>query len=127
MSASRQRPAAGRPRIRRLIAAQVVVLALAAGIAGALAGRPAAAAAALGGATCLLPQAWFAYRVLGPGGDAGQMLRALYLGEATKLAAIVVLLVAIFRAWPDVPLAPLILGFIGVQAVHWFAPILLEN
>lgn len=127
MPATQQRQAARRPGIRRLVAAQGVVLVVAAGIASAIAGWTGGLAAALGGATCLLPQAWFAYRVLGPGGDAGQMLRALYLGEATKLATIVVVLVVIYRAWPDVPLAPLILGFIAVQAVHWFAPILLET
>lgn len=102
---------------------------MAATLAGVLAGPPAAASAALGGTACLLPQAWFAWRVLvvGRGGDAGRMLRALYWGEAVKLALIAVLLIAIFRTWPAVPPVPLVLGFIAVQAVHWFTPLLLDS
>lgn len=126
---SQQRSERSRPRVLRLISAQATVLAAAAALAGALAGPPAALAAALGGAACLLPQAWFAWRVLvaGAEGDAGRMLRALYWGEGVKLALIVVLLIAIFRAWPAVPPVPLVLGFVAVQTVHWFTPLLLDS
>lgn len=129
MPSSRERPVRSRPRVLRLIAAQAGVLAAAGTLAGALGGRPAALSALLGGTACLLPQAWFAWRVLGAGheGDAGRMLRALYWGEAVKLALVAVLLIAIFRAWPAVPPVPLVLGFIAVQTVHWFAPLLLES
>lgn len=126
---SQERPARSRPRILRLISAQAAVLLAATALAGALGGPPAALSAALGGTACLLPQAWFAWRVLAAaaGGDAGRMLRAMYRGEAVKLALIAALLVVIFRAWPAVPPVPLILGFIAVQTVHWFTPLLLES
>lgn len=129
MPSSQGLPAGSRPRVLRLLSASAAVLAAAAGVAGVLAGSPAATAAALGGTACLVPQAWFAWRVLiaGRGGDAGRMLRALYWGEAVKLALIVVLLIAIFRIWPAVPPVPLVLGFIAVQSVHWFTPLLLDS
>jgi ATP synthase protein I len=94
-----------------------------------LAGPEAALASLLGGLVCLLSQAWFAWRVfrVGPGDPPHAMLAAFYQGEVAKLALIVVVLIVIFRAWPQVPLAPLVLTFIAVQAVHWFAPLLLER
>jgi len=119
--ASRLRP------VRRLLWAQAGMAALAAAIAGAAGGPPAALAAVLGGLTCLVPQVWFAWRVFAA--DPGQpaaMLGALYVGEGLKLVAIAVAFVAIFRVWPAVPPLPLILAFIAVQTVHWFAPLLLE-
>lgn len=115
-------------RVRRLLAAQAGVAGIATAIAFAIDGEIAAAAAALGGLTCLLPGAWFAWRVFGADpSDPNAMLRALYRGEGVKLAAIAVAFVAIFRGWPDVPPAPLVLTFIAVQTVHWFAPLLLEQ
>lgn len=115
-------------RVRRLLAAQAGVTAIAVGIAFALGGRASAAAAALGGLTCLLPGAWFAWRVFGADpSDPNAMLRALYRGEGAKLAAIAVAFVAIFRGWPEVPPEPLVLTFVAVQTVHWFAPLLLEQ
>ena len=115
-------------RIRRLLAAQAGVAGLAVAIACAVDGQAAATAAALGGLTCLLPGAWFAWRVFGAdSSDPDAMLRALYRGEGVKLAAIAVAFAAIFRGWPEVPPAPLVLTFIAVQTVHWFAPLLLEQ
>lgn len=115
-------------RVRRLLAGQAVVAALATGVAYALDGSNASAAAALGALTCLAPNAWFAWRVFAAdSSDPGAMLRALYLGEGVKLAAIAVAFTAIFRSWPEVPPAPLMLSFIAVQTVHWFAPLLLEQ
>lgn len=115
--------------VGRLAAAQAAVIALAAVFSGAFAGRESALASMLGGLSCLLPQAWFAWRVfrVTPGESPQAMLAAFYQGEMVKLALIVVVLIVIFRAWPEVPLAPLVLTFIAVQAVHWFAPLLLER
>lgn len=115
-------------RVWRLLAAQAGVAAIAVVIAWITGGRPAATAAALGGLTCLVPQVWFAWRVFGADpADPGAMVRALYRGEGVKLAAIALAFVAIFRAWPEVPPLPLVLAFIAVQTVHWFAPLLLEQ
>lgn len=122
---------AGAARVRglvRLITLQALVVLAAAGTAAALAGRDAAAAAAAGGLICLVPHAWFAARLLAADpGDPGAVVRALYAGEGVKLAAIAIAMVALFRAWPDVPPLPLILSFIAVQAVHWLTPLLLEG
>lgn len=113
----------------RLIAAQVAVILAAIAVSGAFGGRESVVAGMLGGLTCLLSQVWFAWRVfrVGPGNSPQAMLAAFYQGEVAKLALIVVVLIVIFRAWPQVPLAPLVLTFIAVQAVHWFAPLLLER
>ena len=115
-------------RVRRLLAAQAAVVFAAVAIAWAAAGREAALAAVLGGLVSLVPQAWFAWRVFAADpADPGAMLRALYRGEGIKLAAIALGLVAIFRAWPEVPPLPLILTFIAVQLAHWLAPLLLDG
>ena len=127
---SSRRTAETRRRVvSRLAAAQGAVVILAAAISGAADGRDAALAAILGGLACLVPQTWFAWRVFRVGaGDSPQaMLAAFYQGEVVKLALIAIVLIAIFRAWPEVPLAALVLTFIAVQAVHWFAPLLLER
>lgn len=118
-----------RTRVGRLIAAQAAVVVLAAALSGVFAGREHALAGALGGLSCLLPQAWFAWRVfrVAPGGSPQAMLAAFYQGEVVKVALIVVVLIVVFRAWPEVPPVPLVLTFIAVQAVHWFAPLLLER
>lgn len=118
-----------RRRVGRLVAAQAGVIALAVAFSAALAGREPALASLLGGLSCLLPQAWFAWRVfrVTPGSSPQAMLAAFYQGEMVKLALIVVVLIVIFRAWPEVPPVPLVLTFIAVQAVHWFAPLLLER
>jgi len=113
----------------RLAGSQAAVILVATAISAAAGGASWALAGGLGGLACLLPQTWFAWRVFraGPGDPPRVMLAAFFQGEMIKLALIVVILVAIFRAWPAVPLAPLVLTFIAVQAVHWFAPLLLER
>lgn len=113
----------------RLAGSQAAVILVATAISAAAGGASWALAGALGGLACLLPQTWFAWRVFRarPGDPPRVMLAAFFQGEMIKLALIVVILVAIFRAWPAVPLAPLVLTFIAVQAVHWFAPLLLER
>ena len=120
--ASRLRP------VRRLLLAQAGTVAVAVVIAELTGGRHAASAAMLGGLTCLLPQVWFAWRVFAADpAKPVSMLGALYVGEGLKLASIAVAFVVIFRVWPGVPPLPLMLAFIAVQTVHWFAPLLLEQ
>ena len=113
----------------RMAGSQALVVLAAAAISAAVGGPEWALASALGGLACLLAQTWFAWRMFraGPGDPPRAMIAAFYQGEMVKLALIVVFLVAIFRAWPAVPLAPLVLTFIAVQAVHWFVPLLLER
>lgn len=118
-----------RPRIVRLVTAQFAAGLVATALAGLLAGAQAALATGLGASTGWLTHAWFAWRALGPAsrGDAHAMLRALYRGEAIKLAAIAVFLVGVFRLWPEVPALALVLGLVAVQVVHLLAPLLLES
>lgn len=120
---------ARRSLVARLAGSQALVILAATAISAGVGGASWALAGALGGLACLLPQTWFAWRMFraGPGDPPRVMLAAFFQGEMVKLALIVVILVAIFRAWPAVPLAPLVLTFIAVQAVHWFAPLLLER
>lgn len=126
---SQRSPSRPRPRIGRLVAAQFAVALAATALAGLLADAEAALATGLGALAGWLTHAWFAWRALGPAsrGDAHTMLRAMYRGEAIKLAAIAVFLVGIFRLWPDVPALALVLGLIAVQVVHLLAPLLLES
>lgn len=119
-----------RPRIDRLAAAYAAVALAATALAGVLGGVEAALAAALGGGVAAAAQAWLAWRVLRRrvlASDAQGMLRALYWGEAVKLAAVAVMLLVIFRYWPGVPALPLIATFVVLQAVHWCSPLLLER
>lgn len=126
---SQRSPSRPRPRIGRLVAAQLAVGLAATALAGLWADAEAALATGLGALAGWLTHAWFAWRALGPAsrGDAHTMLRAMYRGEAIKLAAIAVFLVGVFRLWPDVPALALVLGLIAVQVVHLLAPLLLES
>jgi F0F1-type ATP synthase assembly protein I len=113
-----------------LFAAYAGVAGAAIAIAAGLGGRAQASAALAGAAAAIGPQAWFAWRALRRRvltADAATMLRAMYLGEAVKLVAIVVILAGIFRYWPDVPALPLLMTFVAVQAVNWVTPLLLEG
>ncbi len=126
-------PPTEKPRVRvrlgRLMLTYAGVAAAAIAIAAGVGGRAQGVAAALGATAALAPQAWFAWRVLRRrvlASDAATMLRAMYFGEAVKLAAIVLILAGIFRYWPAVPPLPLLLTFVAVQAVNLVAPLLLE-
>ncbi|MDZ7748234.1 MAG: ATP synthase subunit I [Halofilum sp. (in: g-proteobacteria)] len=114
-------------------AAQAAVGGAGAALAAAAAGEQAAlasAAAGRAGRHCCR-SAWFAVARVSTRRDRGGRRRRccgrMYLGEAIKLAAIAVIFVGIFRVWPEVPPLPLILTFVAVQTVHWFAPLLLES
>lgn len=126
---SQHAPSRSQPRIVRLVAAQFAVGLIATALSALLAGAQAALATGLGAFASWLTHAWFAWRALGPAsrGDAHTMLRALYRGEAIKLAAIAVFLVGVFRLWPEVPALALVLGLIAVQVVHLLAPLLIES
>ncbi|MDZ7788293.1 MAG: ATP synthase subunit I [Halofilum sp. (in: g-proteobacteria)] len=128
MNAQQPRGASRLRRVRRLLVAQAGMAAVAVAVAWLAVDQTAAVAAMLGGLTCLVPQVWFAWRVFAADpAEPASMVRALYRGEGIKLATIALAFVAIFRAWPEVPPLPLILAFIAVQTVHWFAPLLLEQ
>ena len=72
---------------RAVCLAQLGILAVASGLAGAIWGRAEAIAALYGGLVALLPTAYFAYRVFAKRRtqDPGLMLGAFYLGELGKI------------------------------------------
>jgi ATP synthase protein I len=97
--------------------AQVCVSIVAAAVCWAGFGSVAAASAALGGATAVVPNAFLAARMLTPGLGRRAMLRSAWIGETGKLLLTVLLFGVIFGfVRPLVPLA-VFLSFIAAQLV----------
>ena len=82
-----------------------------------------------GGLCCALPNAYFVWRAFRFRGarQARQVVSSFYLGAAGKLLLTVAGFVMVFTLVK--PAAPLVLfgSFIAVQAVSWFAPLLLAQ
>lgn len=113
------------PRARRLafgvVLGQAVVSVIAAALALWMAGAPAAVSALLGGGIAAAGSLAMAALVFGrAGGSAQRVLGAFYVGEAVKLAVIVVLFVAVLKMVRIVPLA-LFAGFAATYLVYWIA------
>lgn len=113
------------PRARRLafgvVLGQAVVSVIAAALALWMAGAPAAVSALLGGGIATAGSLAMAALVFGrAGGSAQRVLGAFYVGEAVKLAVIVVLFVAVLKMVRIVPLA-LLAGFAATYLVYWIA------
>lgn len=91
--------------------------------------RVMAMSALLGGLICLLPNAWLVRKAFAFGGaqSAQRIVNSFYKGEAGKFLLTVCGFTLAF-AWIR-PLHPLMLmgAFVVVQAVNWFAPIILNN
>ena len=103
--------------------AQVCVSIVAAAVCWAGFGSVAAASAALGGATAVVPNAFLAARLLTPTRDLGHqaMFRSAWIGETGKLLLTVLLFGVIFGVVR--PLAPLavFVSFIAAQLVPFGA------
>jgi ATP synthase protein I len=113
------------PRARRLafgvVLGQAVVSVIAAACALAIAGRQASVSVLLGGGIAAAGSLAMAALVFGgPGGSAQRALGAFYVGEAVKLAVVVVLFVAVLKMVRVVPLA-LLVGFAATYLVYWIA------
>ncbi|MGB6605926.1 MAG: ATP synthase subunit I [Steroidobacteraceae bacterium] len=116
------------PRARRLafgvVLGQAVVSVIVAAGALAIAGRQAAVSALLGGGIATagsLAMAALAFSgARGSGGSAQRAAGAFYVGEAVKLAVVVVLFVAVLKMVRVVPLA-LFAGFAATYLVYWIA------
>jgi F0F1-type ATP synthase assembly protein I len=111
------------PHARRLafgvVLGQAAVTAIAALIAWGVAGWPAALSALAGGGIATagsLAMAALAFR----GSGARSALGAFYLGEAGKLALVVVLFVVALRVMRVVPLA-MLAGFAATYLTYWIA------
>lgn len=95
---------------------------LAALIAAVVAGGEAAVSAALGGAVYVLPSFMFALRLKAESArPQGPRPIVFLVGEFVKLAATLVLLVAIVISWPEVRWLPLMCGLIVALKANLFA------
>lgn len=85
-----------------------------------------AKSAGLGGVIAFLPSAYFALKVCrSQGKTPQQIVRGFYLGEAVKLALTAAFFFLALHM-PGVRFVPLMLGFIAVLSVFWFALLLPE-
>jgi ATP synthase protein I len=114
------------PQARRLVAnvvvAQVVVTAVAAGIAFAVSGITAALSALIGGgisAAASFVLAWLGFRNAA-GASAEQIMRSFYVGEGSKLALTVALFVVVLKTMTVSYLA-LFGTYIATLFVYWIA------
>ncbi len=112
-------------RARRLafgvVLGQALVSVIAAACALGISGMPAAVSALLGGIIAAAGSLAMAALVFGgAGGSAQRALGAFYVGEAVKLAVVVVLFVAVLKLVRVVPLA-LFAGFAATYLVYWIA------
>ncbi|MBS1211483.1 MAG: putative synthase protein, partial [Proteobacteria bacterium] len=87
-----------------------------------------AKSALLGGLVGFLPNAYFAVRFgrRDPTKTAKDVVRSFYLGESVKLLFTALLFVLVFQL-PGILFMPLIIGFVSVIMVFWFALLLRSN
>ena len=111
--------------VRRLLQLQLLTILLACALAWALGGKGQAVSALYGGLVGFLPNAFFAMLAgrRDPRKTAGQVVRALYFGEAIKLFLTALLFVIVFQLPGIFPL-PLFAAFLAVSAMFWFALLL---
>ncbi len=75
----------------------------------------------LGGLVAFLPNLGFAYRMqLASEKKAKQMVRSFYVSVAIKILLTAALFLIVFQI-PEVNLLTLLVGYIAVVSVHWFA------
>ncbi|HVN43750.1 MAG TPA: ATP synthase subunit I [Steroidobacteraceae bacterium] len=113
------------PRARRLafgvVASQAAVSGIAALCAWSLGGRTAALSALAGGGIATAGSLVMAAVVFGGSGGAAQrVLSRFYLGEALKLAVVVVLFVVVLRVMRVAPLA-MFAAFAATFLMYWIA------
>jgi ATP synthase protein I len=113
------------PRARRLafgvVLGQAGVTLIAALLAFGLAGRAAAISAVLGGGIATAGSLAMVLLVFaGTVANAQRIVAAFYVGEALKVAIVVVLFVVVLRTVPVVPLA-MLASFAATYLVYWIA------
>lgn len=92
-------------------AATVFIIAVIAAVAG---GMHAAFSALLGGLACLVPNAWFAWRLsIESRRPGGATMQGFFVGEFTKLAITVALLLTVGKLVHDLNWLAFIVGFIA--------------
>lgn len=115
------------PTARRMafsvVVGQAAVTLVAALVSLALAGRGAALSALLGGGistAASLVMAALSFGGSAAGASAQRAIRAFYVGEAAKLAVVVVLFAVVFKALKVSPL-PLFAAYLATFFVYWIA------
>ena len=112
------------PHARRLafgvVLGQALVTLIAALCAWTLAGRVAGLSALVGGGIATVGSLAMAGLVFGSAGSAQRALGAFYVGEAVKLAIVVVLFVIVLKVMTVAPLA-MFAAFAATFLVYWIA------
>lgn len=111
--------------VRRILQLQALAIIAVAGLAMAWSGVEEAKSALLGGLVGFLPNALFAFKFgrQDPKRTARQVVRTFYLGETIKLLVTALLFAIVFQL-PGILFMPLIIGFVSVVMVFWFALLL---
>ncbi len=82
---------------------------------------------AMGGVIALLPNCFFAYKMfLSRNLEAKKIVRSFYTGESTKIILTAALFTMVFQI-PNLNLLTLLIGYLAVLSVFWFALILWRN
>jgi ATP synthase protein I len=112
----------------RLVALQAVVAGVVA-IGWLCSSWVAAVSALLGGFAAVLPSLYFAHRFFATthARQAGQIIRAFYLGELTKLLSSAFLVIFISRLWPEMAILPFFSGFAAACLGIWLTPLVMRK
>ena len=112
----------------RIIWLQLIGTVTAAAIMLLLLDKVSAYSALLGGMVCVIPSAFLAYRFVNALGMArNRVFGYLMLGELGKLIFTGILFALVFMFIEPLETLLFFVTFIGVQALHWFAPILIKT
>jgi ATP synthase protein I len=112
----------------RLLKVELFISLLLSSILGLVYGLKAFGSGLLGGAVCLLPNTYFAYRLFEHHGAkaAKKIVKSFYQGEALKIMLTFGLFAGVWRYVEVAPL-PFLLVFIASQMVFWAAPLIIRR
>lgn len=88
---------------------------------GGLKGSHAGWSALAGGLICVVPSAFFAFRLWAAAQRGGSLGSAFAVGELLKVGLTVALFFLVFRLFPEVDALPLFVGFIATLHGYLFA------
>ncbi len=113
--------------VKKILSLQALIAVLVASGFFVLGGWKNALSPVLGSIVALLPNYFFAYKVfLSRNMDAKRIVRSFYAGESTKIILTAVLFTMVFQV-PDLNLLTLLVGYLAVLSVFWFALVLWRN
>lgn len=118
-----------RPQVKRLLLAQLAVVALLSALAGIGFGVSGAASAAMGGLVAFLPNAFFAWRVFRYQGArySRAIVNSFYRAEAGKFGLTAVLFTLVFIAVPPSNPTFFFGAYVVTLFVHWLGPWLVKR